>query len=430
MHNFLERVKLRWLLLAVVVFTFLFAGIYYTLDKTGGNGLSRPGGKALVWYDYVYFSVVTETTLGYGDIAPVDSSRAVACIQVIMGLFAAGIIVAKMTSSAINRFSDIQRATRGYWVDMLTMPDGKVWMGIVEFTVREGTIFFEGRNFNAKGGLKHTFRCRLLYHMWPDSLTFIYDDNHAASKLTHGQTIVSFTKEIGRPPQVFQVTISDKSFEEPITAFGWRVTNKKWRRQLARNETSPAFVQELFAHYKTLFDATQADDRQFARRIEIERKFRVTAVPDTVPLPLPSIIEQGYVCVEPDGKEVRLRRRDEKRILTIKGSGDEVRDECEIPLDVDSFNDLWEFTSGRRVIKKRYCIVDGKHLIELDVYDGALSGLIVVEVEFATSAEAASYLIPNWFAEEVTKDPRFKNRRLSESTAPPEPQTREKNAPS
>ncbi len=40
--------------------------------------------------------------------------------------------------------------------------------------------------------------------------------------------------------------------------------------------------------------------------------------------------------------------------------------------------------------------------IELDVYAGALEGLLVAEVEFATEADAREFEPPEWFGDEVT----------------------------
>ncbi|MEK7063754.1 MAG: potassium channel family protein [Patescibacteria group bacterium] len=68
-----------WLINAVV-----FAGIYWFLDRVPDHGLIEPllGTDAPVqWYDALYFSVVTGTTVGYGDFIPTGASRAFAALQ-------------------------------------------------------------------------------------------------------------------------------------------------------------------------------------------------------------------------------------------------------------------------------------------------------------------------------------------------------------
>jgi CYTH domain-containing protein len=51
--------------------------------------------------------------------------------------------------------------------------------------------------------------------------------------------------------------------------------------------------------------------------------------------------------------------------------------------------------------------------IEVDVYSGALEGLVVAEVEFDDPWGAESYVPPYWFGREVTADSAYKNRSLA-----------------
>ena len=77
------------------------------------------------------------------------------------------------------------------------------------------------------------------------------------------------------------------------------------------------------------------------------------------------------------------------------------------------------FTAGRRLEKTRYVIPgSGELTIELDVYSGGLSGLIVAEVEFASEDAADAFQPSEWFGSEVTDDGRFKNQQLACHGAP------------
>lgn len=53
------------------------------------------------------------------------------------------------------------------------------------------------------------------------------------------------------------------------------------------------------------------------------------------------------------------------------------------------------------------------HMIELDIFRGALDGIILAEVEFASIEEAESFLPPEWFGEDVTYDGRYHNSAMS-----------------
>ena len=152
--------------------------------------------------------------------------------------------------------------------------------------------------------------------------------------------------------------------------------------------------------------------------IEIERKFVVDRTPDGFDDYPSAEIEQGYLAIT-DEVEVRVRRYGEQAFLTIKSGGDQVRVEEEMEIDARRFSELWPLTEGRRIEKCRSRIPTGDGLtIELDVYQGRLSGLLVAEVEFDSPDAAAGFDPPEWFGREVTDDPRYKNTRLATAGLP------------
>jgi adenylate cyclase len=157
--------------------------------------------------------------------------------------------------------------------------------------------------------------------------------------------------------------------------------------------------------------ARQNRYRTMADGVEIERKFVVDRLPDRLDDHPSAEIEQGYLAIT-DEVEVRVRRYGEQSFLTVKSGGDEVRVEEEIEIDARRFAALWPLTDNRRIEKRRYRIPAGALTIELDVYHGRLSGLLVAEVEFASPEAAAAFVPPEWLGREVTGDPRYKNQRL------------------
>ncbi len=148
--------------------------------------------------------------------------------------------------------------------------------------------------------------------------------------------------------------------------------------------------------------------------VEVERKWLVpTAPPDALTVPAQPI-EQGYLTIGPDGAETRVRRREGRCTLTVKSGRGLVRNEHEIELSEDQFEALWPATEGQRVQKQRRGLrADDGHLIELDVYEGALSGLIVAEVEFQDPWGAESFVAPYWFGPELTGQAAYSNQRLA-----------------
>jgi adenylate cyclase len=153
--------------------------------------------------------------------------------------------------------------------------------------------------------------------------------------------------------------------------------------------------------------------------MEIERKFLVDDLPDLRGCESVEI-EQGYLALgDAGGAEVRLRRKGDELVLTVKGGSGEVRTEEEIELDHDRFESLWPLTEGRRVTKTRYPIPDGELTVELDLYSGKLEGLSTAEVEFAAEEDADRYRPPEWLGSEVTGDERYANARLATGGMPP-----------
>jgi CYTH domain-containing protein len=155
---------------------------------------------------------------------------------------------------------------------------------------------------------------------------------------------------------------------------------------------------------------------------EIERRFLI-ADPDELRRRATRArpIEQGYLAIDPDGTQVRVRRIGDEAVLTVKRGSGEVRLEQEIPVPRGAYASLWELTEGRRVVKDRHYVEAGGDLVyEGDVYHGALAGLAVVEVEFRAPEDSGAFRPPDWFGRELTGDDRYSNANLAVHGMPAE----------
>lgn len=146
---------------------------------------------------------------------------------------------------------------------------------------------------------------------------------------------------------------------------------------------------------------------------EIERKFIVRG--DFKQLASSSThIVQGYICSE-RGRTVRIRIRDEKAYLTIKGSSDKKgmsRYEFEREIPMDDAKEMLKLCVGGVVDKRRYLVPspDDIHTFEVDEFYGDNEGLVMAEVELHSEDEP--YATLPFIGKEVTGDIRFYNTNL------------------
>ena len=145
--------------------------------------------------------------------------------------------------------------------------------------------------------------------------------------------------------------------------------------------------------------------------IEIERKFLVIGEYKHLAYNV-TPIKQGYFATEP-GKTVRIRIRGEKAYLTIKGTTDSTglsRYEFETEIPLDDAEQMLKLCKPGAVIKDRYLVKSGDHIVEVDEFHGDNEGLTIAEIEL--NAPDEEYEAPDFLGREVTGDPRYYSKYL------------------
>ena len=146
--------------------------------------------------------------------------------------------------------------------------------------------------------------------------------------------------------------------------------------------------------------------------LEIERKFLVRKGDAYKRAAFSnSHIQQGYIPA--DGATVRVRTRDDKAFLTIKGksvNGGMTRYEFEKEITLDEARSLLKLCKGGVVDKQRWLVKSGNHTFEVDEFFGDNAGLVMAEVELSSEDEV--YEKPDFIGMEVTGDRRFYNSHL------------------
>jgi len=149
---------------------------------------------------------------------------------------------------------------------------------------------------------------------------------------------------------------------------------------------------------------------------EIERKFLVSKLPETLgSYPFEEII-QGYIDLP--GVTLRFRQEGEKYFQTIKSGPKEKTVELEMLITKNQFEQFWDLTKGIRLSKTRYKVHEGGFEADLDIYKDNLGEFLTVEVEFSSKAERDVFIPPDWFGKEITFDYRYSNFSLAKFGLP------------
>ena len=150
---------------------------------------------------------------------------------------------------------------------------------------------------------------------------------------------------------------------------------------------------------------------------EVERKFLVSRS-DWRAVAEPGIaIVQFYIASTAE-RSVRIRiRRDSEATLTIKFGGDKrIRDEFEYPIPPEEARDMERFAIGAVIEKTRHLVRHRGDVYEVDVFGGALAGLVVAELE--TEKDVPDADLPAWLGREVTGEAAYYNASLARRGLP------------
>lgn len=145
--------------------------------------------------------------------------------------------------------------------------------------------------------------------------------------------------------------------------------------------------------------------------IEIEHKFLVSGEYKSLALSS-THIRQGYIC-SGRGRTVRVRIRDSKGYLTIKGpsmDGGLSRYEFEKEITLGEAESLMSLCEPGIIDKRRYLVPFEGHTFEVDEFYGDNEGLTMAEVELRSPTEP--FLKPPFIGRDVTGDRRFYNSSL------------------
>ncbi|MEJ2409385.1 MAG: CYTH domain-containing protein [Novosphingobium sp.] len=152
--------------------------------------------------------------------------------------------------------------------------------------------------------------------------------------------------------------------------------------------------------------------------MEIERKFLVAGDGWRSRVAGARRMRQAYIS-NGGSTSVRVRVVDDGSAkLTVKGAAKTdgpalSRAEFEYTIPVEDALAMLELRTGRILEKTRHLVpAGGGRTWEIDVFAGALEGLVLAEIELERADEAIAR--PEWLGREVTGDPQYSNMALAQ----------------
>ena len=146
--------------------------------------------------------------------------------------------------------------------------------------------------------------------------------------------------------------------------------------------------------------------------IEIERKFLLKNSDWKAHVTETHVIKQGYLqsgLEKSQKSSVRIRISNKQANINVKSVElKAVRQEFEyeIPLH-DAQEMLATLCDGIVIEKTRYYVPYGKHLWEIDIFEGDNAGMVMAEIELSRLDE--HFEKPDWLGPEVSHDERYYN---------------------
>jgi len=129
-------------------------------------------------------------------------------------------------------------------------------------------------------------------------------------------------------------------------------------------------------------------------------------------------ITQNYI--KRDEQMGRIRKCDDKHYITIKKGEGLIREEYEKEITREIYDNILNSSDETQTIRKiRYLLSIDGFTYEIDEFEDALCGLVLLEVEFKDKRESLDFKIDETIkrvvVKEVTEDRRFDNSSMAAS---------------
>lgn len=141
--------------------------------------------------------------------------------------------------------------------------------------------------------------------------------------------------------------------------------------------------------------------------IELEKTYLAKEIPSGLKKCSSKEIIDIYFPASRDHPTLRIRKNGNKYEMTkkepvIEGDASHQKEQT-IILEEEEFNELSRL-KGKKTSKTRYFYEYHGRVAEIDIFQGPLKGLILVDFEFESMEEKASFKMPGFCLAEVTQE--------------------------
>lgn len=91
-----KKIFLIWIII-IIIFGFFYSALEYLSPENGLLGL-EPGPLFYTLLNSIYFSFITATSTGFGDITPLGFSRLISIVEAVSGMVMFGVVLSKLVS--------------------------------------------------------------------------------------------------------------------------------------------------------------------------------------------------------------------------------------------------------------------------------------------------------------------------------------------
>ncbi len=252
-RTFLEWLSVWKVVLCFAVWILIFAAVYSVGSQSPSEAfLVADKQRVADFPEALYFSIVTASTLGYGDITPTGWLRGAASVEVLGGLIFVGLAVSAIASIPMKLTRMAMKQCSGRWIERIEFRGNRnrVFYTDTRITTNGTSLDIFGENFDAgQANDKTVYKGTLIANQFP-TLIFSYASDVPSEDYSSGISRVTMVQSASGHFNEYHGDCYDAKHGNRDQMRAYRVTDPETLRKLddpkARREEMRRLVKELF----------------------------------------------------------------------------------------------------------------------------------------------------------------------------------------